>query len=173
MTLELKKSEVDALPFNFEEAVQSFIAAKMAHRFTGDAAPVSHPIVEMAVRRVQYPIDAKKPDDFVADYVIIDDTPILTLAEKKAALVQRLRQMEAEKINAVITPGRLRLLQLKVEAIGPKLPEEQTEEEKTLIAQLNQCFVAIRAVQMRSAEIEADIDDLSANSIDAYELPAL
>lgn len=171
MTIELKKSEVDALPFSFEDEVLSFIAAKMAHRFTGDAAPVSHPIVEVAVKRVQYPIDANKPDDFVADYVIVDDTPVLTLAEKKAVLVQRLREMEVKKTNAVITPGRLRLLQLKVGAIGPQLPEEQTEEEKTLIAQLSQCLTDIRVVQMRCAEIEASIDDLKDG--DWYELPPL
>jgi hypothetical protein len=74
MTLKLKKSQVDALPFDFEQAVRDFIAAKEAHRFTGDAAPSADALVEAAVRRVQYPIEDEKPDDFVADYEIEDDT---------------------------------------------------------------------------------------------------
>jgi hypothetical protein len=59
MTLKLKKSQVDALPFDFEQAVRDFIAAKEAHRFTGDAAPSADALVEAAVRRVQYPIEDK------------------------------------------------------------------------------------------------------------------
>jgi hypothetical protein len=42
MTLILKKSQLDTLPFDFEQAVREFIAAKEAHRFTGNAAPSAY-----------------------------------------------------------------------------------------------------------------------------------
>lgn len=56
-------------------AVQRQIEALCGHRSTvGVAAPVpEHAIVEQCIRRVQYPIEAGKPDEFVADYEIVDD----------------------------------------------------------------------------------------------------
>jgi hypothetical protein len=48
--------------------------AMLAHRFTADAAPAAPGIIEAAVRRVQPPIEDGKPDDFVIDFEIVDDT---------------------------------------------------------------------------------------------------
>lgn len=73
MTVQIPKSQV---PDDFADRVEAFRQALLRHRTTrGVAVPTAHHLIEQCVRRVQYPIKDKKPDDFVADFEIVDDTP--------------------------------------------------------------------------------------------------
>lgn len=83
MTMQIPLSQVRATGLDFDAAVQAFVQAKRDHRFTIDEpAPVAaHPLVEAVVRRL--PATAPgQPDDFVADYEIIDDTPLSPEAQQ-------------------------------------------------------------------------------------------
>jgi hypothetical protein len=108
MTAKFLKSDVDALPFRFADAVSEYIEAMDAHKFTvGIAAPIHHRMVQAAVRRVQY--EDQRPDDFVADYEIIDDTPPLWM--RKRNLVELVERNEEEVANKV-WPVALRRLEI-------------------------------------------------------------
>jgi hypothetical protein len=85
------KSVANKLPYNYGDAVEKFRHAKLAHHFPGDVAPSAPAVIESAVRRVQTEGHA---DDFVADYAIIDDIPVPTLAERKAGLAMTIRNAE-------------------------------------------------------------------------------
>jgi hypothetical protein len=162
MTLKLRKSEIENLPFNFEQEVRDFIAAKEAHCFTGNAAPTTYPLVEQAVRRVQYPIDAKKPDDFIADYEIEDDTPPpLTLAERKQTMLAESRQQEQTEIAALAPSGKLRLLQMDAQRAMQVPEKDRSQEQSSFIEQwidINKRFADIQYV---AAQREAAIEDIS------------
>jgi hypothetical protein len=115
MPLQIALSHVKALPFDFEEAVAAFIKAKQDHRTkTGEAAPSPpHALVEAAVKRVPGSIDPPRPDDFVADYEIVDDTPPPpvppTLDERKKALAFKVGQATAAAAAQVMPPLKRRL----------------------------------------------------------------
>lgn len=167
MTLHLTKSQVDALPFNFEQAVRDFIAAKEAHRFTGDAAPTADPLVEAAVARVQYPIDAGKPDDFVADYEIEDDTPPPepepappTLEQRKQTLVAESRQAEQAAIAALMPEGKRRLLGMDYQ-MAMAVPEaDRSPDQLSAIARCEALAAQDRDIRYAAARREAEIDDI-------------
>ncbi len=75
MTCQIPLSIKSRLPFDLDEAVEQYRQAMLDHRHTVNVpAPVApDPIVEMCVRRVV--VGPDKPDDFVADYEVFDDTP--------------------------------------------------------------------------------------------------
>lgn len=162
MTLKLKKSQVDNLPFNLEQAVADFITAKELHRFTGNAAPTADGLVEQAVKRVQYPIEEKKPDDFVADYEIEDDTPPSpTLAERKATMISESRQQEQNDIAALMPAGKVRLLQMNAHRAMQVPEKDRSLEQLNFIEQLNGINKRVADIQYAAAQREAAIEDIS------------
>ena len=104
MPIKLALSQVRALPFDFEAAVASHIKAKMEHRFAaiGESAPAApHAWVGHAVKRVI--VGEDKPDDFVPDFEIIDDTPPpLTLDQKKQILSHQVMTARAEAAHKIV-----------------------------------------------------------------------
>ncbi len=85
MTVKVLKSHIGSSPFAAE--VEDYRQRLLAHRFTVDVpAPMAaSAMVEECIKRVQYPIEDQKPDDFVADYEIVDDLP--SLDTRKAELL--------------------------------------------------------------------------------------
>ena len=161
-TLKLKKSQVDALPFDFEKAVRDFIAAKEAHRFTGGAAPTADAPVEAAVRRVQYPIEAEKPDDFVADYQIEDDTPPPpTLEQRKQAMIAESRQAEQAAIEALMPAGKWRLLDMEFQRAMAVPEGDRSPEQVRVTEQRRDLDAAIDSIRYAAAKREADIEDIT------------
>ena len=72
MKIKLLKSK---LPANFDQQVEAFRQALLKHRFTkGKPAPAASHIIENCIIRVRYPIKDKKPDDFITNYEIVDDS---------------------------------------------------------------------------------------------------
>jgi hypothetical protein len=172
MTFKIAKSAIAALPYDFAEAVKEFQRLKLDHRFTGDAAPRADFIVEAAVRRVQYPIGEQKPDDFVVDYEVVDDTPPPpTLAERKVTLIAQLRQAEVDALTAVLSPGRRRLLEVEVSAIPP-VEADRTAADHALLAERDRVLAADRDIRRRLARAEIEIEELADEAaIDRFKIP--
>jgi hypothetical protein len=162
MTLKLKKSQVDALPFDFEQAVRDFIAAKEAHRFTGDAAPSADVLVERAVRRVQYPIEDEKPDDFVANYEIEDDAPPPpTLAERKQAMIMESRLAEQAAIETLIPAGKRRLMDMDYRRALAVPEDQRSPAQQRVISDRAALDAQIEAISYAAAQREAEIEDIA------------
>jgi len=98
VTLQVQRTVAAALGFDFAAAVVAYRLALLDHRDTeGVPAPVApSPLVEAAVRRVP---TAGAPDDFVADFALVDDPDAAPTApavpasvtnyQARAVLVQR------------------------------------------------------------------------------------
>ncbi len=159
MTFQIRKSHIDALDYDFEAEVRNHIAALEKHRFAGDSAPISTPEIEASIRRVQYPIEDEKPDDFVADYRIIDDTPPPpTLEERKTSALAELRRQEQIEIDALIAPEKRRLnniLFARALKTDPKTPADAK-----IIADRQALDAKIDEIALKYAEREAAIADM-------------
>jgi len=159
MTLSLLKSQVDLLPFDFEQAVKDFIASKNEHRFSGGPAPVANGLIEGAVRRIQYPVEDQKPDEFVADYEIVDDTPPgPTLAERKTEAINASRLREADEIAAIVPPGKFRLMEMDAQRAYRTPEAERTPEQIKTIADRVALDAQFEQVHYDGAVREAEID---------------
>jgi hypothetical protein len=160
MTYQIAKSRVAALGYDFAAEVAKHVSRLEAHRFTGDAAPHSYPEVEAAIRRVSHPIEDQKPDDFIADYEIVnDDPPPPTLAERKAAAMADLRKQEQEEIAKLIAPEKRRLMDI---TYGRALrADPQTDADKKLIADRRAIDAQIEAIQLDYATREAALSEMT------------
>lgn len=179
--LKLNKSQIDSLPFDFHKAVADFVAEKQQHRFrVQEPAPgAPHAWVELAVRRIPgeigQPADKRKPavpgtpDDYVADYEIVDDSPPPpTLEERKAAIAHQL-QADAQAATDVIDPPlKRRLAALEYQhAIG--LPEDQRNgAHKLRIRDSESVMQKVSAIVFHLATMEAELHDLTADQIDKW-----
>lgn len=168
MTLQLFKSVIDGLPYDYAQAVETHRQALLAHRFIGDAAPTAVALVEQAVRRVPREGAA---DDFVADYVIVDDTPPVpevSDAERRQALVATVRQAEREASDAVIGPGKLRLLNLETSLVYGKPEDRRTPADDATLASYHAVRARLSAIEHHGATLEAQIDDLVPEQFDTW-----
>jgi hypothetical protein len=168
MPLQIFKSVLNALPYDFAATVEAHRQALLAHRFTGDAAPTATALVEQAVRRVQYQGQA---DDFVADYAIVDDVPpqpVETDADRKQKLVAAVRRAERDASDTIVTPGKLRLLTLDVSRAVAKPEAERSSADKAALADMAAVQTRLDAVQYHAATLEAQIDDLAAAQYESW-----
>lgn len=167
MTLKINLSDVKALSFSFDGAVDAHINAMKAHQTTiGEAAPAAHPLVEQAIRRVQYPIEARKPDDFVKDFQVIDDSP--SLEERKTALAQAVHMRATTAIQTIMPPLKQRLREMQYhDALAVKI-EDRSSAQKATIAEHQSRTSKISAVMRHLAQQESDIHDLTEDTIDDW-----
>ena len=165
MTFQIAKSVINGLPYSFPDAVETFRQAKLAHRFTGDVAPSAPALIEHAVRRVQ---TEGKADDFVADYEIIDDIPLPTLAERKAALVAAIRSAEAVALATIISPARERLMGLDLNAVYAKPEAQRTDEDRALLARAADIAARKQVAHRRAATQEIAVEELTDATIDGW-----
>lgn len=160
------------MPEDFEKLVEEYRQCMLLHRFTvGVSAPYAPPIIADCIKRVNQ--GKGKPDDFVADYEIIDDTPPPppepTFEVKKLKLRAEVSSAERSAIDAIMPPGKRQLLALKVRMIT-RLPADQTEEEKKLISIYASTDFEISAIQFRAAEMQVEIDHLTEAEIDQWQV---
>ncbi len=161
MTLKVFKSVIEGLPYDYAQEVEAHRQALLAHRFVGDAAPSAPALIEQAVRRVQ---TVGEPDDFVADYTVFDDTPpeqVPTDAERKQALITRVRLAERDASEAIIGPGKLRLMTMDMTRVFAKPEADRSENENAVLAAYASVQARLDAVHYHAATLEAQIDDLA------------
>jgi hypothetical protein len=172
MTFRIERSVLNRLPFDYAVEVEKLRQALLGHRFSFDSAPTAPEIVERGVRRVQFPIEEHKPDDFVIDYEIVDDTPPPpTLAERKVTLTAQLRQAEVDALTTVLSPGRRRLLDVEVSAIPP-VEADRTAADHALLAERDRVLAADRDIRRKFARAEIEIEELSDEAaIDRFKVP--
>jgi hypothetical protein len=165
MTFQIAKSVINGLPYSYADAVETFRQAKLAHRFTGDVAPSAPPIIEHAVRRVPREGHA---DDFVADYAIIDDIPVPTLAERKAALAAGIRSAEAAALARLISPARERLMGLDLNAVYAKPEAARTDADRALLAKATDIAVRKDTIYRHGIHLEIAVEELTDATIDGW-----
>lgn len=164
MTLRLLKSQIDALDFNYAEAVETFRQAKLAHRFTVDVpAPTAPAIVEQAVQRIP---SEGAPDDYVTAYEIIDDTPPPpSVEELRTALINRARQDEMNEVNAIMSPGRRRLLDIEYQEAMSKLPEQQGPKDVAAISLFAEFQAKAKEIGRASIVRQIEIEDMGEEEV--------
>ena len=167
MTVRIPQSQLAGLGFDLVEAIEAFRQAKLAHRFTeGVPAPTAPAIVEDCIRRVQ--VDGK-PDDYVADYEIVDDTP--PLRARKDMLIAQVTRREAERLAEIVPLGKRRLMNMRASDALSKEDKDRTEEEKAFLAAREPLVAEWQKVERFAAELHADIEDLTEETIAAWKMP--
>lgn len=161
----------------FEQAVAEHIDRLVAFGSeVGKPRPVAHPLVEAAIKRVSHPKAAKKPDDFMADYIIIDDTPPppppIALEDRKRMLVAAVHAAEAKAKEDFMPQRKLRLLNIKYNQAQTKLQVSAADEEaerdvKALITVIEK----FQAIELAAAQAESDIEDLTDSTVDSFQVP--
>ncbi len=176
MTAQIPLSEINRLGATVEQfgaGVERFVQALRDHRFTtGKPAPFAEPTIEAAVRRVPAS-EPGQPDDFVADYVVIDDLPPPpappTLAERKRAIIAKVREAEYTVSQAVLPLGKQRLADLDWLRISGIDEDRRSPEDVARLAQINRKRAAVRTIEVTAAHIESDIEDATDGTIAAVE----
>lgn len=162
MTLRIPKSQLATLGYDFAAAVVEHKAALDAHRFSGDARPRALQLVEDAIRREQYPVEEGKPDDFVIDYEIVDDTPPPpTLAERKAKARADLLKEEQVAIDALIAPEKVRLAQMQYQRALAVVEAVRSDADKKLIEDWEVLMKRVDDIRFAYAQREASIADMT------------
>jgi hypothetical protein len=160
----------------FEQAVAEHIDRLIAFsREVGKPRPVAHPLVEMAVKRISHPKSAKLPDDFMADYVVVDDTPPppppLNIEDRKRALVAAVHAAEHAAKHAVLPQRKHRLLNLNYSEAVAKPEQARTADDNLLISAAMEAGNKMRAIEMVAAQAESDIEDLTEDTVDSWQVP--
>jgi hypothetical protein len=190
MTFKIVLSAVKALPFDFKAEVEKHAAALMEHRTKeGVEAPsVIHPWVEAAVSRVQHPVSAERPDDFISDYVITDDTPPPpTLEQRKTVLADEASHAAIIALNALVPPRKRNLFAFRhrdalaafvildrkmAEATMSKADFEiLASPHRVIMAEHEDREAKVQAVYRKLAQVHSDIDDLTDETVDGWKLP--
>lgn len=172
------QSHINELGIDFEAQVEALRQAKLAHRFEiGSPAPIGHPLLEAAIRRVrskltlENPTVHEGPDDFILDYEIVNDIYVPTLGEKKQKLRSILIQDQNNRINAIIPPGKRRLYEIKAGQILSVNFFFRTSQQRKLLKEIKSKMDVINSIIRHSAIIESMIEDLTDDDIDNWTFP--
>lgn len=172
MTLQIPKSHLgDVTPEQFAARVAAFVKAKLDHHNTVEIpAPAEHHLVEQSVSRVPR---KGEPDNYVADYEIVDDSPKKTLRQRKDDLIHNISLQEHELMVAQLAPGKRRLQVLDANAIYQKPVEQRSETERQFIAKHETRMAREAAIQRHAAEQMAAVEDLTDGTIDKWTMDPL
>lgn len=151
------------------------IAKHMAH-----PRPSAHPLVESAVN-----------EHDVADFEIVDDGPTSAqrLAAKKAELLGRVSQAERAAVNAVLPIGKRRLFDMREQDIRSGIVQPSVlgkiknaiagsgksipQEDEQFLADQQARREAAAVITRKAAQAHHDIEDLTLDNIDTWQLPVL
>jgi hypothetical protein len=153
-------------PEAFKAKVDAFVQAKMDHRTkSGDPAPTAPAMIENLVKRVP----PKGMDEFVADYVIVDDSPPpKSLAERKGELLALLAREEQAALEAILSPAKRRLLGMEVQRVSMLKTEDRTKTDKAVLEESVRVAKLSQEVQLHSARMMAEVDDLTEETIEDW-----
>jgi hypothetical protein len=168
MTAKIPKSQIVGL--DFPALVDAHRQAKLDHRFTeGVPAPAAPPLIEGAIKRVPH---ENGPDDFVADYEIVDDLPPPpTLRERKDVLINQVAMKEMEARLAVIPRGKRRLLDIQHAELMRKPVDQHTAEDAAFLDDYGRKQDQMQAITKSAAALEAQIEDLTEETIAKWQVP--
>lgn len=149
--------------------VEEYRQARLAHRFTVNVpAPSAPAFIEAAVRRVP---QSGAPDDFVADFEIIDDRlPAPSLEERRRSLIADISAEEGRRLDALMPSGKLRLLQMQATLAAKKAPPDRSPEEADALARFEHVMARMEAITLHAATLMAAVDDLAEGEIDAFHI---
>jgi len=175
MPREILMSQIGGRRDDFDQAVADHI--KKLHAFNsqvGKARPTAHPIVESVIKRIQV---NGKPDTYVSDYVILDDTPpgeephTPTLEEKKLALHRALHFAENEAKYKILPQRKVRLATVKMSTAMSTPEDKRTAEQLEDIASYLHVQKIWQSYDLIAAQAESDIDDLNEDTVDSWQPP--
>jgi hypothetical protein len=151
----------------FKKRVEAFRQAKLDHHKTvGEPAPREHDLVEAVVRRA--PSRGAEPDDYVIDdYEIVDDRP--SLRSRKDALIHQVSERERELMSASMPAGKRRLAGLRAHEIRQKPEAERSDADRQFLADTEARLHRETAIGRHAAELQAAIEDLTEQTIDAWQ----
>lgn len=178
MAFEIPLSAIDGQEQAFKQAVDLHIEKLHAfNTMVGQPRPVAHHLVEAAIKRVTYPVKAKKPDEFVADYTIINDMAKQedianpSFEQKIFFLHQQIAIAENEAKHKLLPQKKVRLAAFKAGTAAAKDPKKRTAEEKEDIASFDRVQKAWHKIELQSAQAEHDLADVTPKTIDKWKLP--
>jgi len=164
MTFTVLKSQVGE---GFADSVNAYIKALMDHRLTkNQAAPTAPSFIENAIKRVQV---KGKPDDFVADFKIIDDSPPPpTPEQKRADLKAKIAHEELSLVTQhTLTPGKWRLFNLQLNDIPSDL-SKRTDQDEKLIMEHAGLIEKRKKIQYWAVNQEVALEDTADADLDKW-----
>lgn len=171
--LEVRLSEIKGDALAFKMAVDAHAARLLAFgKEVGKPRPMASPMVEAALKRVQV---KGQPDNYEADYTIIDDTPPppapLNLEDKKVQLHYQLSLAETEIKNKIMPLRKRRLSEMQYGMAVSKKEENRSPEEINTITSFLETNKKWSNVSLIAAQAESDIEDLTEDNIESWKLP--
>lgn len=147
---------------DFESRVETYRQAKLNHHQTlSVAAPAEHPLIEACIKRVP---QTDGPDDYVADYQIVDPP----IDERKNELVAEIERQAHVVLDKAMSPGKRRLFEFSVSDVSGKKPETMTDADKIMLAKYQLLSVHNMVVGRHAAKLHAQIEDLTENTIKTW-----
>lgn len=135
-----------------------------AERHIAFPPPWAHAEVVAAIRTIPHDDGTS---DFVPDYEIAGPT----LEQKKAKLFDQVSAAEREAIAAVVPAGKVRYFQILThEANQRKAKGIATDEDDSFLTEQINRGIKQSAIQRWAAKLHSDIEDLTADTIDAWEM---
>lgn len=124
-------------------------------------APSAHPDIMAAI--------VKDGDDFNVEYEVIRPT----FEEKKSELVHRVSQAAMSAMNEVsVSPLKRRLAAMEIQEILSMDEKKLSKTQKRKLDDHNQRDKKINDIQLKLAQAESEIDDLTETKIDAWTMPS-
>lgn len=175
MSFEVKTSQLQDRAA-YEQSVADFVSRLNSFATeVGKPRPVAHPLIEGAVKRISYPKADKKPDTYVADYVIVDDSPPppppLSLHDTKQMLRVQLIHAENAAKEKLLPFLKRRLLIIQFQNASAKKEDERSAEDNELIAEYLSKQSAMAAIELVAAQAESTLEDLTEDNIDSWQIP--
>lgn len=172
---EVRFTEIDGRVDDFKQLVENHIVRLTAfNKEVGKPRPIAAPIVEACIKRTQV---KGQPDSYSAEYTIVDDRPPapapLNLEDKKIQLHSKLSVVEIEVKNKVTPPRKRRLAEMQYHAAIVKKKEDRTAEEVEAIDTFMTMNKKWTAVSLLAAQAESDIEDLTEDNVDSWQVPNL
>ncbi len=110
-----------------------------------------------------------KPDEFVSDYEIVDDSPPPpSLTQLKHALLLEIAKQENELAQAIWPIGKRRLDELNEADILLKEEKIRTDEEKQFLVDLTDKKNKLSSLNRKAATLHSEIEDLTVENIKTW-----